>query len=108
MQAPTTAANAQCRERDDSPTEDQVVCLYDISWDDYERFLDMRADHSAPRVSYTSYRHKLTFFQCLEIQCEQRFQLLPVRCVCLVKAISNSASEVGEIGVVFRVKNLFR
>ena len=57
--------------------------------------------------NYTSYRHKLTFFECLEIQCEQRFQLLPVRCVCLVKAISNSASEVGEIGVVFRVKNLF-
>jgi len=56
---------------------------------------------------YTSYRHKLTFLECLKIQCEQRFQLLFVRCVCLVKAISNGVSEFGEIGVVFRVKNLF-
>jgi hypothetical protein len=28
-----------------------------------------------------------------------------VRCVCLVKAIGNGVSEVGEIGVVFRVKD---
>ena len=57
--------------------------------------------------NYTSYRHKLTFLECLKIQCEQRFQLLFVRCMCLVKAISNGVSEFGEIGVVFRVKNLF-
>jgi Uma2 family endonuclease len=46
------AANAQYRERDDSPAEDHIVCLHDISWDDYERLLDMRGDHSAPRISY--------------------------------------------------------
>jgi len=46
------AANAQYRERDDSPAEDHIVCLHDISWDDYERLLEMRGDHSAPRISY--------------------------------------------------------
>jgi hypothetical protein len=57
-------------------------------------------------VVYTSYRHKLTFLECLKIQCEQRFQLLFVRCVCLIKAISNGVSELGEIGVVSRIENL--
>jgi Uma2 family endonuclease len=46
------AANAQYRERDDSPAEDHIVCLHDIGWDDYERLLAMRGDHSAPRISY--------------------------------------------------------
>ena len=58
-------------------------------------------------ITYTSYRHKLTFLECLKVQREQRFQLFLVRCVCLVKAIGNGVSEVGEIGIVLRVENLF-
>ena len=46
------AANTQYRERDDSTAEDPIVCLNDISWDDDERLLDMRGDHSAPRIRY--------------------------------------------------------
>lgn len=45
-------AQAQYRERDDSPTEDHTVCLHDVSWENYERLLEMRGDHSAPRISY--------------------------------------------------------
>lgn len=44
--------NAQYRERDDSPVEDHIVHLHDISWGDYERLLEMRGDCSAPRMNY--------------------------------------------------------
>jgi Uma2 family endonuclease len=37
---------------DDTPREDHVVFLSGLTWDDYERLLDMRGDHSAPRISY--------------------------------------------------------
>ena len=30
-----------------------------------------------------------------------------MRCMCLVKAVGNCVSKVGEIGVVFRVEDLF-
>ena len=40
------------RAHDDRPTEDHIVCLHDVSWEDYERLLEMRGDHSAPRISY--------------------------------------------------------
>ena len=43
---------AQLRERDDSPTEDHIVNLHDVDWDGYLRLLDMRGDHSAPRINY--------------------------------------------------------
>ncbi|MBK5964499.1 hypothetical protein CCR95_10480 [Thiocystis minor] len=43
---------AQYEQHDDRPTEDHVVHLSDLSWDDYERLLDMRGDHSAPRIAY--------------------------------------------------------
>jgi hypothetical protein len=33
---------------DDTPREDHVIFLADVSWDDYERLLAMRGDHSAP------------------------------------------------------------
>jgi Uma2 family endonuclease len=37
---------------DDTPREDHVVFLSGIGWEDYERLLDMRGDHSAPRIAY--------------------------------------------------------
>jgi Uma2 family endonuclease len=43
---------AQYEQRDDSPIEDHVVFLSGVSWEDYERLLDMRGDHSAPRIAY--------------------------------------------------------
>ena len=39
-------------ERDDSPTEDHIVHLHDVSWEDYERILEIRGDRSAPRIAY--------------------------------------------------------
>ena len=36
----------------DEPDIDHFVFLHDISWNDYERLLRMRGDHSAPRISY--------------------------------------------------------
>jgi len=38
--------------RDDTPVEDHVVQLSGVSWDDYERFLEIRGDRSAPRFTY--------------------------------------------------------
>jgi len=46
------ATNAQYQERDDRPLDDHIVFLHDVAWDDYERLLAMRGDHSAPRISY--------------------------------------------------------
>lgn len=43
---------AQYEERDDRPIEDHIVHLSGLTWDDYERLLDMRGDHSAPRIAY--------------------------------------------------------
>ncbi len=42
----------QYEQHDDQPTEDHIVHLAGLSWDDYERLLDMRGDHSAPRMAY--------------------------------------------------------
>jgi Uma2 family endonuclease len=42
----------ELRERDDEPVGDQFVHFYGVSWDDYERVLAMRGDHSAPRLCY--------------------------------------------------------
>jgi Uma2 family endonuclease len=46
------STNTQYRQRDDRPVDDHIVYLHDVSWDDYERLLTMRGDHSAPRISY--------------------------------------------------------
>ena len=43
---------AQYEQRDDRPVEDHVVFLSGVSWEEYERLLDMRGDHSAPRIAY--------------------------------------------------------
>jgi Uma2 family endonuclease len=40
------------REHDDTTTADSIVVLHNVSWDDYERVLEIRGDHSAPRISY--------------------------------------------------------
>jgi Uma2 family endonuclease len=46
------AAHDRWARRDDNPTEDHFVHLHGVSWEDYERIVAMRGDHSAPRISY--------------------------------------------------------
>jgi Uma2 family endonuclease len=43
---------AALRKRIGTPDADSIVVLHDVSWEDYERLLAMRGDHSAPRISY--------------------------------------------------------
>lgn len=43
---------AALREHDATTDSDHIVVLHGISWEDYERLLEMRGDHSAPRISY--------------------------------------------------------
>jgi Uma2 family endonuclease len=43
---------APLREHDDTSDADDIVVLHDVSWEDYERLLEMRGDRSAPRISY--------------------------------------------------------
>jgi Uma2 family endonuclease len=43
---------AALREHDDTSNADDIVVLHDVSWEDYERLLEIRGDHSAPRISY--------------------------------------------------------
>ena len=37
---------------DDTPVEDNIVVLYDATWADYERLLEIRGDQSAPRICF--------------------------------------------------------
>jgi Uma2 family endonuclease len=39
-------------EHDDRPSEDKIVVLHNATWADYQRHLEMRGDHSAPRIAY--------------------------------------------------------
>lgn len=39
-------------DRDDRPREDRIVVLEGVTWADYQRVLEIRGDHSAPRISY--------------------------------------------------------
>jgi Uma2 family endonuclease len=39
-------------DHDDTPVEDNIVVLRDATWADYQRLLEMRGEHSAPRLSY--------------------------------------------------------
>jgi hypothetical protein len=43
---------AQYEQRDDCPVDDGVVFPSGVGWDDYERLLEMRGGHSAPRTAY--------------------------------------------------------
>lgn len=40
------------REHDDTPNADGIVTLHGVTWDDYERVLEIRGDKSAPRIHY--------------------------------------------------------
>jgi Uma2 family endonuclease len=51
MLAPGMAAPALA-EYDGSSSYDHIVCLHDVTWADYERLLEIRGDHSAPRYTY--------------------------------------------------------
>jgi Uma2 family endonuclease len=39
-------------EHDDRPVEDKIVVLHQATWADYQRLLELRGDHSAPRISF--------------------------------------------------------
>jgi Uma2 family endonuclease len=39
-------------DHDDRPSEDKIVVLRNATWADYQRQLEMRGDHSAPRIAY--------------------------------------------------------
>jgi len=39
-------------DRDDVPHEDHSVVLRGVTWADYQRMLEIRGDHSAPRLTY--------------------------------------------------------
>jgi Uma2 family endonuclease len=43
---------AEYEQRDDRPIDDHIVRLHEASWEDYRRLLEIRGDHSAPRISY--------------------------------------------------------
>jgi Uma2 family endonuclease len=43
---------AQLLEHDDTPTEDRIVILHDVSWADYERILEVRGEAPVPRIAY--------------------------------------------------------
>ena len=45
-------ARAELFDRDHSPHEDHFVHLHGATWADYERLLQLRGDHSAPRIQY--------------------------------------------------------
>jgi Uma2 family endonuclease len=40
------------REHDDMPNADSIIVLHDVTWEDYERLLEIRGDKSAPRIHY--------------------------------------------------------
>jgi len=44
--------SAALREHDDTSDADQIIILHDVTWEDYERVLDIRGDKSAPRIAY--------------------------------------------------------
>src|SRR5258708_637921 len=46
------ALQTQWTMHDERPTEDHVVRLHDATWEDYQRLLAIRGDHSAPRIAF--------------------------------------------------------
>lgn len=40
------------RQHDDTSNADHIVTLHDVTWEDYERLLEIRGDRSAPRLTY--------------------------------------------------------
>jgi Uma2 family endonuclease len=45
-------ARAEPIDRETLPREDHYVHLDGVTWADYERILELRGDHSAPRITY--------------------------------------------------------
>jgi Uma2 family endonuclease len=45
-------AKAERVDRSAGPTEDHIVHLSGAAWEDYLRLLEIRGDHSAPRITY--------------------------------------------------------
>jgi len=43
---------AALREHDDTSNADHIIVLHDLTWEEYERLLEIRGDRSAPRISY--------------------------------------------------------
>ncbi|MEY6431545.1 Uma2 family endonuclease [Thioalkalicoccus limnaeus] len=43
---------ARYQQPESQPTHDDIIHFSGVSWDDYERLLVMRGDHSAPRIAY--------------------------------------------------------
>jgi Uma2 family endonuclease len=39
-------------DQDDSPVGDTILVLSPVTWADYQRLLEIRGEHSAPRISY--------------------------------------------------------
>lgn len=46
------ARAATLRKYDDAIDSDHIVVFHNVAWDDYERILEIRGEHSAPRISY--------------------------------------------------------
>jgi Uma2 family endonuclease len=42
----------QLRVHDDTPVEDKIVVLHDVTWSDYQRMLERRGDASVPRFAF--------------------------------------------------------
>jgi Uma2 family endonuclease len=42
----------QLRVHDDTPVEDKIVVLHDVTWSDYQRMLELRGDASVPRFAF--------------------------------------------------------
>jgi Uma2 family endonuclease len=49
---PFMIASAELRDRGHARNEDHFVHLCGVAWADYERLLEIRGDHSAPRITY--------------------------------------------------------
>lgn len=47
-----TMATSFQRDRDDRPADDHIVVLRGATWADYQRMLELRGDHSAPRIAF--------------------------------------------------------
>ena len=45
-------AHSRYEQHEDRPTEDHMVHLSGVDWEEYERLLAMRGDRSAPRIAY--------------------------------------------------------
>jgi Uma2 family endonuclease len=42
----------QLKNHDDTPTEDKIVVVRGLAWDDYQRMLEVRGEASAPRFAF--------------------------------------------------------